>query len=622
MRVAVAACTNPTASSDEDCADRYMKWEIGVTNGSLPNRVGNVFGDIYHSTPVIVEKPSDLLRDEAYTDFAAAQSARPSMIYTATNDGQLHAFKIARNPADTSDSFDITSKANNEIWSFFPPAVLPRLQSQYSSTHQILLDGPAVVKDVIFARSANDAKGGVGAWHTVLVAGYGAGGTGYYAIDITNPIPRSGVTDSGPKFLWQLTTDAAGKPLFGKRSGKPVITSLFFDPAGGSSPQEYAVAILPGGESDGPIAGSCPIPATQPIAVSMVDNNYGQRANVRCWAPDPARSVTIVRIDTGEIIRSFRNAPVDGPLPNTAQIVARSKNFDGTYPALAAPMTGEPVVYPATTGTVADRAFIGDRDGMLWRINLASSKPAEWTIGLFFDAFPAGQVTDGQPIATPPIISVDQTGNLTVAFSTGDQETLLSSIGMTNYLWSLRENVSGSSFKSKVLWYSSYTGGKRVTGPMQLFNSILYYTTFTPVVPNMVTECTSGDSQLCGVHYINPKTNTNLSDGGYPSLVDPASAPSSPVMVQCIPLGAKTMAFGPGLVQKPTCSAETTFSDPYLGYGQHSGLSNATGSSFQLVVQTGTGGTAVVGGATNVATLTLKPPINAARIDSWAAVIE
>jgi type IV pilus assembly protein PilY1 len=254
-------------------------------------------------------------------------------------------------------------------------------------------------------------------------------------------------------------------------------------------------------------------------------------------------------------------------------------------------------------------------------MNLASTNPANWSINLFFDGFPSGSGTDGQPIATPPVISVDQVGNMTIAFSTGDQETLLSSTGMKNNLWSLAETVVADApyFRSKVLWFSQFDNGKRVTGPMQLFNSILYYTTFTPAVPTSLSDCTSGQSQLCGVHYMNPK-DSNLGNGGAPALDNPLA--SDPPKVQCQELGSKTIAFGPTVLQKPTCGADISYEDPYLGYGKHTGLGGATGSSFELVVQTGSGGTKVAGGATKVATVKLKPPVSASRIDSWAAVIE
>jgi len=73
------------------------------------------------------------------------------VLYTATNDGFLHAFKVARN--DTADS-DVNTADNNELWAFIPPVVLPSIQSQYPPAHAILLDGRPVVRDVV-ARSVN-----------------------------------------------------------------------------------------------------------------------------------------------------------------------------------------------------------------------------------------------------------------------------------------------------------------------------------------------------------------------------------------------------------------------------------------------------------------------------------
>ena len=49
-----------------------------------------------------------------------------------------------------------------------------------------------------------------------------------------------------------------------------------------------------------------------------------------------------------------------------------------------------------------------------------------WVLEMFFDAFPSAipfshAYNDGQPVISAPIISVDRIGNLTVAFSTGQQ---------------------------------------------------------------------------------------------------------------------------------------------------------------------------------------------------------
>jgi type IV pilus assembly protein PilY1 len=529
------------------------------------------------------------------------------VLYAPTNDGQLHAFKVAPSPKDTTDTFKVdTWPAQNELWSFFPPAVLHRIPSQYPSTHQSLLDGPPMVADVVFARDAGSAESGGAAadWHTVLVAGFGAAGSGYYALDITNPT-------AGPKMLWQLTTDAAQNRLFGERSGVPTIATLYFDPTvGGTNPKQYAVAILPGGQSAGPTGVACnQNPAVTTLLPSLGD--YPMRTQVQCWAKDAARSVTIVMLETGRIVRTFRDKDTPASINGLAQDAALS------YAALYAPMTGPAVVFPAGEGTVSDRAFLGDGDGMFWRMNLTSTNPRDWKIDLWFDAYakeatPPPPWKAGEPIMTAPVLSVDRLGAVTVAFSTGDQETFTPG-AIKNYLWSLRENPD--TFHSEVLWYQEFTNGTRVSGPMVLYGSILYFTTLTPVASSDSNRCSSGASQLCGENYFLQQTAGTAAAGGAWALPDP-SDPTQKTLTQCIPLSG--IAFGPTIGQQPTCSQTDQFSDPYLGWGTHTRMvGGVTGGKSSLTVTV----TNTTQGAVPVQ-YDLPPPTNTTRIDSWASVIE
>jgi type IV pilus assembly protein PilY1 len=631
MTITAAACAGdgpPYDSDDDACAGKFMKWEIGVDpmpGSDPPNKFKrpNVFGAIYHSTPTLVGVPNEFLRDESYTQFTVEQALRPPMLYTSTTDGQLHAFKVDKSPADTSDTTLVDKKINNEIWSFLPPAVLPRLPAQFPRTQQMILDGVPVVKDVVFVRSDADAKnGGSGVhWHTVLVSGFGSGGTGYFALDITNPIPKStSPTTTGPQLLWQLTTDDAtpGNRLFGKRGGTPAIGTLFFSQTG-SDPKEYAVAILPGGQSGAPTE-MCAKPAS-----ALVDSNNAPRDNMRCLtsAGDPARSLTIVRLDTGEVIRSFRRE-VDGP----ASILPRSHDDLNAYTPLVAEISGQPVVFPADTGAVADRAFVGDSEGLLWRLDLSSTDPQKWTMDLFFDAY-SGQAWDaGQPIATPPILSVDAVGNLTVAFSTGDQETFLEKPGVTNYLWSVSEQVVTTApfVRSKANWDLTFPradvtnerAGARVSGTMQLFNSNLYFTTYNPppLTPTAADLCSDGNAELCAMNYLRPAAAAHK--GG---LVASPPLDSTQPDQPCLPQGSSVI-FGPGITQEPTCFTTDSYNDPYLGTSQHTSLANVQAGKFNLVVQTGMHGTNETKGEINTTTVALQTPPASTRIDSWAAVVE
>ncbi len=608
MKVSKSACNDkPLPASDDLCAAMFMKWELGVDNTPYVQRK-NAFGAIYHSTPALVGAPSDFLRDESYTQFMAEQNKRPPVLYTATTDGQLHAFKVDVSPNDPADTFKVDKRINNELWSFFPPAALPRIPAQYPGIEQVITDGAPVVKNVVFERTTADSKSGGGSakWRTVLVSGFGAGGPGYFALDVTNPVIKQNDPTTGPKLLWQLTTDDQGNRLFGKRGGTPAIATLFFG-AGGADPKEVAVAILPGGDSDSPLAGQC----NQLGTADLVDSAKPIRTKVRCWANDPARSLTIVRLDTGEVVRSFR-ADTDGP----ASILPRSRDGSNRYTPLNAPISGQPIPFPAMGGEVSDRAFIGDRDGMLWRADFSSPNPQEWKMELFFDAYTGQAYNEGQPIATPPILSVDKLGNVTVAFSTGDQETFLATNGMKNYVWSLIEKPSGTpvKFKSESQWSLLLQNGERVSGPMSLFTSNLYYTTYTPATTGNNTNCSRGLSRVCAVNYLVPKGG----DGAGGAVArPPINGDTNP----CLEFG-ESIIFGAGITQRPTCNDELVYNDPYLGTQNHTQLTNVNPGKFNLVVQSGPSGTKATGSDVNTRTIELQPPITSTRVDSWAAVVE
>ncbi len=616
MQLTASACSDSAITTADQCANRIMKWEIGVTNGSLPNRAGNVFGDIYHATPVLVGPPNETLRDESYTAFMSAYSRRPVVLYAATNDGQLHAFKVAA--TDPNDTFKVDqSPAQNELWSFFPPAVLPKLIAQYPTSHQMLLDSTPIVKDVVFARSSQAAKSGgaVGDWHTVLVEGFGGGGGGYFAVDITKPVPVTNDATTGPKFLWQLTSDASGLPLFGSSSAVPAITTLYFKAPGRSEAMEYAVAILPGGGGGVPTGATC----AQRATAELVDSAFGPRDKVQCWASGAARSVSVVMLETGEILRTFR-AAADGP----ASTIGRAGD-PTRYAVLDAPMIGQPVAYPGQAGSVANRAFIGDADGMLWRLDLASTNPNDWAANLWFDAYnttvlpTTNALVPGQRIDTVPVVSSDAIGNVTVAFSTGDQESFQYSSGMRTFLYSLKEDAAStpSSFKSQVLWYSQYNDGARVSGPMQIYSGTLYYTVMTPTLAtDRANACHAGGSDLCGVDYMEAKGSRTSGNGGAAALPPPEGSTDT-TRQQCRSLG-QVVTFGAAIAQTPTCTVQETYNDPYLGLPNHLSLAGGiSGGGSSLVVNA-----ASATRSASPTTIQLPAPRRTTRIDSWASLIE
>lgn len=168
-----------------------------------------VMGDISHTTPVFVGKPSFSYADTDYDTFKTAQASRTPAIYVGANDGMLHAFD-----GQVVDGLgNAITSGGNELWAYVPTKVMPSMYKSadvnYSSNHVFTLDGPIAVGDVFFS-----GGGAANGWKTILVGGFGAGGRGYYALDVTDP--------SAPKALWNFTdTENAN---MGKSYSTPVIT--------------------------------------------------------------------------------------------------------------------------------------------------------------------------------------------------------------------------------------------------------------------------------------------------------------------------------------------------------------------------------------------------------------
>ena len=127
---------------------------------------------------------------------------------------------------------------------------------------------------------------------------------------MTDPAPNSDLT-KGPQFLWQLTSmpsykNATQTELFGQHSATPAISTVFVDLDGGGA-HEVGVAILPGGSNGAPVGGSCARKGGDDV--QPLNGVFAARSAVQCWAaanqPVVGRSVTIVRLDTGEVLRVF-----------------------------------------------------------------------------------------------------------------------------------------------------------------------------------------------------------------------------------------------------------------------------------------------------------------------------
>jgi hypothetical protein len=153
------------------------------TNEGTPptTRVRNsALGDIIHSNPVFVKNPVAGYAEPSYLTFAADNYTRDPLVYVGANDGMLHAFDAL---------------TGVEIFAYIPSMVvgnLPKLAfAPY--THSYFVDGQLTAGDVKYSDD----------WHSLLVGGLGAGGDGYFALDITEATITND-QDVMDKVLWEI----------------------------------------------------------------------------------------------------------------------------------------------------------------------------------------------------------------------------------------------------------------------------------------------------------------------------------------------------------------------------------------------------------------------------------
>jgi len=171
----------------------------------------------------------------------------PALAFVATGDGLLHAVD-----ADTGE----------ERWAFLPAALLPRLAALAPGFRNLSrrygLDGPLTLAWHDFDHDGRlVAADGDRAW---LLGGLGRGGTGYFALDVTDP--------DAPRLLWSL--DAQDLPGFGESWPAPVLARMRL--ADGSVQR---VALLAGGFDPAEDASAAPARSLG-AAVAIIDLESGR----------------------------------------------------------------------------------------------------------------------------------------------------------------------------------------------------------------------------------------------------------------------------------------------------------------------------------------------------------
>ncbi|HEY4715844.1 MAG TPA: hypothetical protein VII00_01935, partial [bacterium] len=375
-------------------------------------------GDIFHSTPTIIEPPGDdnpptyykrlcdrglnpqcvstLYAPEAKTGtsiqiYAGGKDAfdnyielfkkRQRIVVVGANDGMLHAF-VAGSAIDGDDQstplikepYYFDTGTGKEAWAFIPPDQLPKLKNlTQSGKHTYFLDSTPWIRDIWTDLNDDNIKqcGSIAdcEYRTLLISGERGGGTHYFAIDVTDV--------STPEFRWIFPQPCSEDSL---RMGETYSESLPLPPPVGPIKlynKEKYVAFLNGGFDPLDLKG---------------------------------RGVFVRNAWTGEKIWDF--------VYDSSDFV--KKNLKYSIPAVVASFDWGIASDPIPKQDLFwDIAFVGDAGGQLWTLRFLDSDPLNWfgarifvqenNLPFFHIALPGYMVASG---------------NLRVALGTGDRENI------------------------------------------------------------------------------------------------------------------------------------------------------------------------------------------------------
>lgn len=147
-------------------------------------------GDIVHSTPVSVSKPTDnyhiIYSDETFGTYYDTYKNRETIVYVGANDGMLHAFTAGRYN-ETLRQFEEVggTSIGSEIWAYIPQALLPHLKwlPDIGYSHVYYVDLKPKIFDAQYDYNGDGDLDDWEDWRTILILGLNLGGG---KIDVTD----------------------------------------------------------------------------------------------------------------------------------------------------------------------------------------------------------------------------------------------------------------------------------------------------------------------------------------------------------------------------------------------------------------------------------------------------
>ncbi len=334
----------------------------GKNAGNIPFRKRDSRqGDIVNSATWYVGAPNQGYGYQGYANFSKTHASRLPMLYVGGNDGMLHGFSAI----DGSEKI-----------AYIPRGVIKNLHllTTPEYVHRYFVDGSAFTGDIDTDTSENSDE-----WKTVLVGALGAGGKGYFALDVTSPGSSS-------------STGVASN--FDKKNAETLV-------------------ILDKTETNDPDIGH--------IFAEPVTYEYNAQITTQIAKLNNGRWAAVM----GNGYNSINQRPVlliqylDGD-KSLLKIIASTSATNSSLNGLGAPR-----LVDINDDGMPDVVYAGDLKGNMWKFNISSTNSTNWGVAfngepLFTAEYKQGERSLRQPITTAPLVRANRSaGGLMIAFGTG-----------------------------------------------------------------------------------------------------------------------------------------------------------------------------------------------------------
>lgn len=373
--------------------DQTLEQSGGTKNPSTPFRKRmSRQGDIVNSDIWYTGAPISNYALPGYGTYVGDKKGRTPMLYVGGNDGMLHGF---------------SAEDGHEKIAYVPRGVISNLKNLADPDyeHQYFVDGSPMSGDVY----------DINAWKTIVVGTLGAGGKGYFALDVTDP---STFSATAPKNIVILDRTLAKNETKNCSS----ITN---------TAEKNACNKAAGEDAD--IGNITAKPSVNPL--NKQQTTQITRLNNDRWA-----------VILGNGYNSTNQKPVlliqylDGD--KTLVRIQATNDSTGSGNAKDNGLSA-PTLVDLDGNSTVDIVYAGDNLGNLWKFDLTSNDENSWKVSfgkdkpLFSALGPktaGGSRTEAQPITAPPIVRPNdremlvgsgssaktvKVGGMMVAFGTG-----------------------------------------------------------------------------------------------------------------------------------------------------------------------------------------------------------